>query len=241
MAGGRIDISGLYDFGGEIGAVHVLLKGGARSVRARWKGGMIQATAPTGIAFDELKSILASMAPRLSQAKPEPMYRIGQRIEMPGLEVAICSQTHKPDYVISSMRMPRAAIELGASLDIEAPETIELISRMLCRMASSVAPALLLPRARQVAESVGASPSEWSISRGHRTLGHCDAHGRIALSYALVFYPQELRDYVVCHELAHLSELNHSPRFHRICDRYCGGRERRLQAALRAYKIPIIR
>ncbi|MDE7376991.1 MAG: M48 family metallopeptidase [Muribaculaceae bacterium] len=241
MAGGSVNISGLYDFGGEVGAVQVMLKGGARSVRARWKGGVVHVTAPVGIGFDELRSILASMMPRLAQAKPEPLYRIGQRIEMPGLEVEIGSQTRKPDFVISSLRMPRGSIEVGAALDIEAPETVELISRMLCRMAASVAPRLLLPRAREVAEQVGARPSEWSISRGHRTLGHCDARGRIALSYALVFYPQELRDYVVCHELAHLSELNHSPRFHQICDRYCGGRERQLQAALRAYKIPIIR
>lgn len=239
--GGCVNISGYYDFGGEVGTAHVLLKRDARVVRARWKGGMVHATAPAGIGFDELRTILTSMMPKLAQAKPEPLYRIGQRIEMPGLAVEIGTQTRKPDYVISSMRMPRAAIEVGSALDIEAPETVELISRMLCRMAASAAPALLLPRAREVAASVGASPSEWSISRGHRTLGHCDARGRIALSYALVFYPQELRDYVVCHELAHLSELNHSPRFHKICDRYCGGRERQLEAALRAYKIPIIR
>lgn len=236
---GRIGISGIYDFGDEVGDVRVLLKSGARAVRVRWKGGMLHATAPVGIAFGELKRILASMAPRL--AKPEPMYRIGQRLEMPGLEVVIGRQTRKPDYVISSLRMPRAAIEVGSALDIEAPETVELVSKMLCRIAASVAPGLLLPRAREVAARVGASPSEWSISRGHRTLGHCDARGRIALSYALVFYPQELRDYVVCHELAHLSELNHSPRFHQICDAYCGGRERQLQAAMRAFKIPIIR
>lgn len=238
---GRVNISGDYDFGGEVGTVHVLIKSGARGVRARWKGGMVHVTAPAGIRFDELRSILASMAPKLAAAKPEPLYRIGQRLEMPGLAVEIGRQTRKPDYVISSMRMPRGLIEVGTALDIEAPETVSLISRMLCRIAASAAPALLLPRARQVAQNVGASPSEWSISRGHRTLGHCDASGRIALSYALVFYPQELRDYVVCHELAHLSELNHSPRFHQICDRYCGGRESRLQAALRAFKIPIIR
>lgn len=241
MKPGRVNISGIYDFGGEIGEVHVLLKAGARSVRARWKGGIIHATAPAGIGFDELRSILASMAPRLAQAKPEPMYRIGQRLEMPDFDVEIRQQTRKPDYVITSLRMPHAAIEVGASLDIEAPETVKLISQMLCRIASGIAPSLLLPRAQAVAASVGASPKEWSISRGHRTLGHCDARGHIALSYALAFYPLELRDYVVCHELAHLSELNHSPRFHQICDRYCQGRERQLQAALRAYKIPIIR
>lgn len=238
--GGYVNISGDYDFGGDVGWVHVLLKGEARGVRARWKGGIVHATAPTGIPFDELRRILQGMAPRLAQAKPAPLYSIGQRLEFTEFDVEIRRQERKPEYVVASMRMPHCVVEVGSALDIEAPETVKLISQMLCRMAEKVAPSALLPLARAEAERVGASPSAWSISRGHRVLGHCNARGEIALSHVLVFYPPELREYVICHELAHLSELNHSPRFHRICDLYCGGRERRLQAALRAYKPPII-
>jgi predicted metal-dependent hydrolase len=37
--------------------------------------------------------------------------------------------------------------------------------------------------------------------------------GNIRLNWKLVHYPLALLDYVVVHELAHLREMNHSPRF----------------------------
>ncbi|MDE6691966.1 MAG: M48 family metallopeptidase, partial [Muribaculaceae bacterium] len=130
---------------------------------------------------------------------------------------------------------------VGDTWDLSAASTMKTISRFLCRMAQSCAEGILLPRAREVAREVGREPRQWKISSGHRTLGLCSSRGEISLSYALMFYPTELRDYVVKHELAHLSEMNHSPRFHQLCDLYCGGREKELEARLRAYKVPVVR
>lgn len=43
--------------------------------------------------------------------------------------------------------------------------------------------------------------------------GSCAADGRITLSWRLVMAPREVFRYVVVHELCHLREMNHSPRF----------------------------
>lgn len=64
---------------------------------------------------------------------------------------------------------------------------------------------------------------------------------KISLSAITMFLPPHLRDYIVCHELAHLSEMNHSARFHEICNGYCGGREKSLQKELKAFRWPILR
>jgi hypothetical protein len=56
-----------------------------------------------------------------------------------------------------------------------------------------------------------------------------------------VFLPQELRDLIILHELAHLSEMNHSPRFHALLDTYLDGREALLRNLLRNYAWPILR
>ena len=63
--------------------------------------------------------------------------------------------------------------------------------------------------------------------------GSCSSAGRVSLHWGLVLLPLELADYVVVHQLAHLGEMNHGPRFWRgVEDILPDYRERR--ARLRA-------
>ncbi|MDT8323566.1 MAG: SprT family zinc-dependent metalloprotease [Bacteroidota bacterium] len=51
--------------------------------------------------------------------------------------------------------------------------------------------------------------------------GSCSVRGSISLNMRLMLTPPEVSDYVIMHELAHIRELNHSPRFWRIVARHC--------------------
>lgn len=46
--------------------------------------------------------------------------------------------------------------------------------------------------------------------------GSCSTKGNINLSTRLLFAPDEVIDYVIIHELTHLLEMNHSPKFWKI-------------------------
>lgn len=46
--------------------------------------------------------------------------------------------------------------------------------------------------------------------------GSCSTKGNINLSTRLLFAPDEVIDYVIIHELTHLIEMNHSPKFWKI-------------------------
>ena len=57
-------------------------------------------------------------------------------------------------------------------------------------------------------------PARSLTVRGQRTLwGSCTIESNISLNWKLMCAPVEVIDYVVVHELAHIRERNHSPRF----------------------------
>ena len=56
-------------------------------------------------------------------------------------------------------------------------------------------------------------PFTWRLSSARTQWGACNEDGRIRLNWRLVFFPIAVIDYVVAHELAHLTELNHGPQF----------------------------
>jgi hypothetical protein len=60
--------------------------------------------------------------------------------------------------------------------------------------------------------------------------GSCNHRGEIRLNWRLVQLPPDLAEYVVAHEVAHLVEMNHSPRFWAQVERLLPGHAQRRQA-----------
>ncbi len=48
--------------------------------------------------------------------------------------------------------------------------------------------------------------------------GSCSARGNLSFSWRLILAPVDVMDYVVSHEVAHLAEMNHGPRFWKLVD-----------------------
>jgi predicted metal-dependent hydrolase len=60
-----------------------------------------------------------------------------------------------------------------------------------------------------------------SIRNQRSRWGSCSRDGRIALNWRLLQMPDAVRRYVLLHELMHLHEPNHSPRFWALVARVC--------------------
>jgi predicted metal-dependent hydrolase len=90
----------------------------------------------------------------------------------------------------------------------EEPRVKELIRRWFLKESSSYVvrelPALAL--------KLNVSYSRADV-REIRSWGYCTRDGKLSFGWQLIALPERLREYVLCHELAHLAEHNHSRGF----------------------------
>jgi predicted metal-dependent hydrolase len=56
--------------------------------------------------------------------------------------------------------------------------------------------------------------------------GSCTADGSLSFSWRIMMAPPAVIDYLVAHEVAHLKEMNHGPRFWKLCGELCPTTER---------------
>jgi len=75
------------------------------------------------------------------------------------------------------------------------------------------AAAFLAQRVGHYAPRMGLAVPRLALSGARTRWGSCNARGEIRLNWRLMQAPISQIDYVVVHELAHIVELNHSPRF----------------------------
>ncbi len=75
-------------------------------------------------------------------------------------------------------------------------------------------------RLQLYAEKMNVTFDAFRLSGAHTRWGSCSARRHIRLNWRLVHCDISLIDYVVIHELAHLSEMNHSPRFWAIVKKW---------------------
>jgi predicted metal-dependent hydrolase len=87
-----------------------------------------------------------------------------------------------------------------------------------CREAARV---VLTARADAFAADLGVTYKRLTIRDGRSRWGSCSSAGGLNFSWRLILTPPAVLDYVVVHELAHLRELNHSPRFWALVAAHC--------------------
>ena len=76
------------------------------------------------------------------------------------------------------------------------------------------------PRMAELARRMGLSFDRLAIRAQKTRWGSCSAKRSINLNCLLVLVPEEVRDYVMIHELCHLRHLNHSPAFWKMVEYY---------------------
>ncbi|MBX9845880.1 MAG: M48 family metallopeptidase [Xanthobacteraceae bacterium] len=79
---------------------------------------------------------------------------------------------------------------------------------------------------RRAADQFGVAIKRISVRDQSSRWGSCSTTGVLSYSWRLILAPPFVLDYLAVHEVAHLIEMNHSPRFWRLVKRVCADAER---------------
>jgi hypothetical protein len=71
----------------------------------------------------------------------------------------------------------------------------------------------LTQRTKELSDQHSAKVRRVVVRNQKSRWGSCSHSGTISLNWRLIQLPAQVRDYIIVHELMHLRELNHSPRF----------------------------
>ena len=113
------------------------------------------------------------------------------------------------DWVLEARRKQQERL---AGMDASLPEGESIDT--LRRRAKKELP----PRLHELADRYGFSPERVTIKHNLSNWGSCSRKGNINLNLNLLRLSAPLRDYVLLHELCHLTEPNHGPAFHRLLE-----------------------
>ena len=77
------------------------------------------------------------------------------------------------------------------------------------------------PRVKEYADKMGVTYGRITIRNQKTRWGSCSSVGNLNFNCLLMLLPEEVRDYVIIHELCHRREMNHSPKFWAEVGKYC--------------------
>lgn len=109
----------------------------------------------------------------------------------------------------ASPGLPRLSLHVGLPHDARPEQIRDAVQSWLQRQARRVFEA----RCAHFAQQLKVRVTKLSLSSAQTRWGSASADGSIRLNWRLVHFAMSSIDYVVAHELAHLREMNHSPRF----------------------------
>lgn len=131
-----------------------------------------------------------------------------------GAVVPILGVPHKVHHELGSSAPP-VAVSNGK---IHVRCSSEHVTRRVRDHLVGMARTELSRRAHLLAARIGREVTRVSVRDTRSRWGSCSGRGNISFSWRLIFAPEPVIDYVVAHEVAHLIEMNHGPRFWRLVE-----------------------
>ncbi|MGB0373039.1 MAG: M48 family metallopeptidase [Opitutales bacterium] len=174
-------------------------------------------TLPWNASYAEAEAFLNSNIEWLGQhlvTKPDQNSLANHMEQFP--TVSVRGKSYSLDVVTENARN-RLSVRVDRErerVQVALPRGISIItSEIWLDVLKQIAKVQLDLRVCDLAERISIEIPDVSVRDQESRWGSCSSSGRISLNWRLIMLPPVLQDYVIYHELAHLEEMNHSPRF----------------------------
>ncbi|QPC86113.1 DUF45 domain-containing protein [Mesorhizobium sp. NBSH29] len=182
----------------------------------------LRITVPPGVAGGEVERFLSRhqgwLEQRLSKVPDRPQVRPGIKIPVRGVAHLIIHE-------------PGARGTVTQIIDADGPKLTVFGDRR--HLARRVADFLKREAKRDIdalvakhTETVGRRAKAVRFRDTTSRWGSCTADGSLSFSWRIMMAPAPVIDYLVAHEVAHLKEMNHGPKFWKLCTELCPDTER---------------
>lgn len=179
----------------------------------------LRVTAPKWVTLGEIDNairekqrwILSKLNERRERSarrlQPQMQWRDGATLPYLGSDITLRIRTGQRQAVY----LDELTRELNISLPADAGE--QQLKDRVQGWIQARAEELFGKRLMIYAEKLGVQYRSYALSSATTQWGSCTSDARIRLNWRLMHFALPLIDYVIAHELAHLREMNHSPRF----------------------------
>lgn len=209
-----------------------------KTLGIRIRDAEVQVRAPVGVSRDEIERFVLSRSDWINRhvsRQQEQLSRYqnqicqGGRVMLDGHWLMLEWQRGAR----SAVRQLPQQLKLTLSVRVRRDEH-EAVRALLQQWFRAEAEMRLIQRCRQLAEMTGLRPASISIGSWRARWGQCSSKGEVGLNWRLLQLEPTLQDYVILHELCHLQQMNHGPRFHALLAHHCPAHIR-LRAELAQY------
>ena len=215
----------LHEVAGRTLPLKIIENGLARQLTLRIDAGgrSLRVTIPPGLAHGEVNRFLKRqqdwLEERLAKLPKRPLVRPGIRIPLRGVPHAI---VHLPER--------RGTVTVGRKVDGtpalfvhgEREHLPRRLADFLKKQAKKDIEALVLKHTTAINKRAKSVRFRDTSSRW----GSCTSDGKLSFSWRIMMAPKPVINYLVAHEVAHLRQMNHGPKFWKLCEELCPDTER---------------
>ena len=176
------------------------------------EGGLTKVYAPKHARLSEIDALVRENAEKIADIaealKPKPLAD-GDEVRIEGVPRRVSIARGAPNIELT---------EDGLYITAPDPDDPEAVRSQAQAYLSALALTRIRARIAHYQPQTGGEVGRVTVRAQRSRWGSCSSKHNLSFNWRLILAPPQCLDYVVVHELCHLTEFNHSPRFWRMVE-----------------------